>query len=88
MPRATDILPVVVAIPEAHPRRNGQADKVTAHDPSPAQLLDHVRARLSHEPTLPPLGSPGAPPGRALPLTGPWSVAGGNLTPRLSQNRT
>jgi hypothetical protein len=48
---------------EAHPRRNGQADKVTAHDPSPAQLLDHVRTRLSHEPTLPPLGPPGAPTG-------------------------
>jgi len=54
MPRATDILPVVVGHSEAHPRRNGQADKVTAHDPSPAQLLDHVRTRLSHEPTLPP----------------------------------
>ena len=61
---------------EAHPRRNGQADKVTAHDPSPAQLLDHVRARLSHEPTLPPLGPPGAPTGsssRGCQLKSGWT---------------
>ena len=61
MPRATDILPVVVAIPRPTRGATAKADKVTAHDPSPAQLLDHVRARLSHEPTLPPLGPPGRP---------------------------
>jgi len=66
---ATDILPVVVAI-RGPPARNGQADKVTARDASPAQLLDHVRTRLSHEPTLPPLGPPGARTGRAVAAAG------------------
>ena len=61
MPRATDILPVVVAIPRPTRGATAKADKVTAHDASRAQLLDHIRAQLSHEPTLPPLGPPGRP---------------------------